>query len=1360
MERDMTFLSAFDGVEPSPWKLPASAEAEIEPTERFTGPGHLGLEVAVATSSRKPLVAELRSVWKAREDNKGFPLLLVVLYDKAGVEVAAVCGPTGPSPVIGHDVDPAAVERLCAAALSKPDRITALSFLTSHEVEKQSELPGIRNGGLFATNELANGVPERDDFDEACRRGASLRGKANQALITDLGWVIETAGPHTSMLVTAAGQHAVAVFLDEGDGFETPTQKLELFSPVTHALAAADRLGLDWVVLVRGSTLRLYPARPDVGVGRRGRSGTYVEASLDLLDDDRVGMVPLFFDSEALQPGGTVDQILESSMLFVAQLGERLRDRIYFDAVPSLAATLASQHGDTTPEGLQEAYAQTMAVLFRLLFVAYAEDKELLPYRTNGTYAEHALTTLAKRLSEYRSTGETFDANGTDLWDDAQALWTAIEHGRDDWDIPAYGGTLFSSDTDINPSGAALAGYRLTNEQFGPTLSALLVDVDPDGLVGPVDFRSLSVREFGTIYEGLLESELSLAPYDMTEDAGRLRRAEPGDEVHAPEGTPWFHNRSGERKSTGSYFTKPFAVEHLLKTALAPALDGHLDEVLVLLGGGDEAGAAKRLFEFRCADLAMGSGHFLVAAIDHLEAAFSKFLVENPIGPVNAELVALRTAAINQLGDLSDSYRIDDTQILRRLIARRCVFGCDLNPVAVELARLSIWIHTFVAGLPLGFLDHNLRIGNSLTGIGTIDEVDDFLGQDNFLTHQIADQLSEASRQLQRLATVNDAKITDIEAARQAVDEAQEALNPMRRLLDLIVLKRAGFIDVEPMALAETSVVDARHSAKQVQELLATLRPIHFPLELPEVFSGTNPGFNCIVGNPPWEEVTVEELGYWTTHHPGLQGKPVAEQNRIIDGLREQRPELVEELERALADATVIRTALTAPRSAEKRAEPVFPGMGTGDPDLYKAFCWRFWTQLAEGGTVGVVLPRSALSTKGSSAWREHVLDHGDFQEVSIGQNRGGWLFEDVGDLITIALVSIRKTGTPDDEVAIRGPFKSLNQYIEGRARPPIVLKASSLRQWSEGAAFPLIPTPEAGDVFAKVRAHPNFDDQDLRPWACRPVSEFHATNDKITKNNPDRFFHADLDTEPPAALPVFGGASFDLWKPDTGRRKGWADPDVALTELQRRRESGATKKNSVFYGFDDDWINDESRLPAQNCRIAFRDIVRATDGRTVIASLISPNVTLNNKAPYILWKRGEPTDEAYLLGVLSSVPLDWYARRVVELGLNFFIFNRFPIPNPDQTDDRYLRTVEIAGRLAAVDDRYASWAEAVGVPVGSVTTQADKNDLVAELDAVVAHLYGLDAEDLEVIWGTFHTTVDHLPSLDTVLGYHETWAR
>ena len=101
---------------------------------------------------------------------------------------------------------------------------------------------------------------------------------------------------------------------------------------------------------------------------------------------------------------------------------------------------------------------------------------------------------------------------------------------------------------------------------------------------------------------------------------------------------------------------------------------------------------------------------------------------------------------------------------------------------------------------------------------------------------------------------------------------------------------------------------------------------------------------------------------------------------------------------------------------------------------------------------------------------------------------------------------------------------------------------------------------------------------------------------------------------------------------------------------------------------------------------------------------------------------------------------------------------NKFPIPNPNSDNDCYLRLIEIAGRLAAIDDRYSDWAEKVGVPVGSVKSQTEKEDLIAELDAVVAHLYGLDTNDLKVIWDTFHTKVDHLPNLDAVLDHFERW--
>jgi hypothetical protein len=177
--------------------------------------------------------------------------------------------------------------------------------------------------------------------------------------------------------------------------------------------------------------------------------------------------------------------------------------------------------------------------------------------------------------------------------------------------------------------------------------------------------------------------------------------------------------------------------------------------------------------------------------------------------------------------------------------------------------------------------------------------------------------------------------------------------------------------------------------------------------------------------------------------------------------------------------------------------------------------------------------------------------------------------------------------------------------------------------------------------------------------------------------------------------------------------------------------------------------------LPCLHPRIAFRDIARATDNRTVIAALVPPNLVLTNKAPYLVWPVGDKRDEAYLLGVLCSMPLDWYARRYVEITVNFHIFNGLPIPRPGRDDPIRRRIEDIAGRLAAVDDRYAEWAAAVGVPVGSVTSQEERDNLIAELDAAVALLYELDEADLRVIYTTFHEGADYSARLAAVLEHH-----
>lgn len=978
----------------------------------------------------------------------------------------------------------------------------------------------------------------------------------------------------------------------------------------------------------------------------------------------------------------------------------------------------------------------TLRILFRLLFQAYAEDRGLLPSGRNEGFDANSLKTNAQRLI-FADDSEFGDS--VTLWLDLVQVWDAIDRGNPQWQIPAYNGGLFSSDPDRSRDGALFTAIKLPDRVLGPALKHLLLDITPDGVDGAVDFRSLSVREFGTIYEGLLESSLSMAEQDLTLDRdGAWVPAKADDEVHAPAGGVYFHTASGERKATGSYFTPKVMVDHLIERSIVPALSAHLETIAEHLTKGDAAAAAREFFDFRVADLAMGSGHFLVAAVDKIEALMRTFLAQHAVPGVTDELLRLAHVAREALGsDDVAKHEVDEIGLLRRQVARRCIYGLDLNPMAVELARLALWIHTFVPGLPMSNLDHGLVNANSLTGIGTIDEALDVLqpdrkpGQADFFDDVITDTLASAKTLLADVANAGEANKAEVEESARLLARAREASAPAQRMFDVAVAARVGA--VEPGLIFSEDDVRELARTPQVLRVADELRPAHMPVLFPEVFLRANPGFDVLVGNPPWEELMVEEPKFWLRVRPGLLGLKPAELKAEIMRLRAERPDMVEEL--AELDATVgkvRRTLLKGP----------YPGLGTGDIDLYQAFAWRFLQLLRTGGRLAVVMPRSLLNAAGPSLWRDAAYATGDLQAVTLVNNRR-WIFP-IDPRYSISLVTFTKDASPNGCVEVSGPFFDETSFLAGRDRLGR-LEVAALRVMT-GATVPQLSSPEAAEVLNVIRRAPRLD-QRFQNWDFRPVAEFHATNDRST-----------FDAGQSGTVPVLGGAGFELWNSETGEVYAHGDLAKIETALQAKRKRQIRLKSSAFYGQPPSWANDKDTLPLHHARIAFRDVARATDTRTMIAALLPPGVVLTNKAPYLFRVEGNSSAEAYLLGVLCSLPLDWYARKYVELGMNFHIVNGLPIPQYLAGSTVVGRVVEASARLAAVDERYADWASAVGVPVGSVKTKEQKDDLIAELDALVSLLYGLTQDQVEHIFATFHRGWNYAPRLEAVLKHHAAW--
>lgn len=655
--------------------------------------------------------------------------------------------------------------------------------------------------------------------------------------------------------------------------------------------------------------------------------------------------------------------------------------------------------------------------------------------------------------------------------------------------------------------------------------------------------------------------------------------------------------------------------------------------------------------------------------------------------------------------------------------------------MAVELARLALWIHTFVPGLPMSNLDHGLINANSLTGMGSIDEALNVLqsdhtpGQAGFFDGVITDTLADAKALLTDLAAAGEANKAEVEESARILARARDAAAPAQRIFDVAVAARVGAIQPDLLFTED----DVRDQAKksEVTNTVDLLQPAHLPVLFPEVFLRTNPGFDVLLGNPPWEKVKIETDQWWGMQLPGLRSMPQRQKNEALEAFRESRPDLERKFETEKAAVKVLNEAI-------KKGPFV---LGSGDTDLYQAFAWRNWQLLRNGARSGLVLPRGALSGNALSPLRRTVLTEGGFPDVCFIENTGRWAF-DMEPRYTIGLVVTAKGG---DRVARwAGPFASEKSFRTGAGEVAEV-PAVEFASWSRTASFPLIPDPISAKVFRQMKLSPRFDDV-REDWEFRPVTDLHATGDKS-------LMEFDTD-ESRGRIPILTGASFNLWDPDAGAPYAYSATSNLRSHLEMKLQRAVKSAKSPYKGLK----FDEGTLPLDFPRIAFRDVARATDKRTMIACLMPPGTSAAHKAPFLLRRAGDARAEAALLGILSSIPFDWSTRRWVEITMSFEVLNGCPVPRPDSNESLGARLTTIAGRLAAVDERYALWAAEVGVPVGSVKTQAEKDNLLAELDALVSLLYGLSEDQVGHMFATFHRGWDYQPRLEAVLEHYAEW--
>ena len=648
-----------------------------------------------------------------------------------------------------------------------------------------------------------------------------------------------------------------------------------------------------WAILTNGKTWRLFSHRA------ASRSSNYLEVDLEALLqlDDPVAFRRFygFFAQEALTPAPVtgkrwVDLYLEESDRAARSVSDHLKNLIFDQVFKRVAEGFVAYRrseksvAEETDESLQAVFAGTITLLFRLLFLLYAESRDLLPVHDELGYRKKSLQALKERVHDDLRIGAKQSAQSFDYWEHLCRLFRIVDRGDAALSVPHYNGGLFhaamkgASKGATEPAGPRfLAEHKLADPFVAEAIRALTFDPETDLTERRfIDYSALGVRHLGDVYEGLLEFHL---------------RQESPDKPLRLEST----NR--ERKESGSYFTPHFIVEFIVTQTVGPIVDLRLKEVESLLVTWQKAYAQSKrahasqsvrgaqqvvedqarvifttVFGIKVLDPTMGSGHFLVHAVNYLADRIVAFLAAHPGNPVIAAIERIRKAIVADLNaqELDEreitriTGKLTEINLIKRMVMKRCVYGVDLNPLAVELAKLSLWLDSFTLGAPLSFLDHHLKCGNTLIG-ASVDTVQGELTADLF-GNRFAGML-QATELMREVGELTDATMAEIEESENKYDHAREALTPFIRLLNIWQAEPFGHQGARLALRHERGEIDTITRGKKniaVQSLLEDVARtvtiqhfFHWELEFPEVWYGggrrvDEPGFDAVIGNPPW----------------------------------------------------------------------------------------------------------------------------------------------------------------------------------------------------------------------------------------------------------------------------------------------------------------------------------------------------------------------------------------------------------------------------------------------------------------------------------------------------------------------------
>ena len=1110
--------------------------------------------------------------------------------------------------------------------------------------------------------------------------------------------------------------------------------------------------------------------------------------------DESAGIYKCRLDRDREQSEKVLDEEVKAP--FLAQVDEVLQyicNGFIFDTHKS--------GEEYTEEERGEIFESAVKLIYRCLFLFYAEARRLLPTDPDKTdlYQRHSIQALCLEARKFRW-GERRDTDQYDLWKHLKGLVNAVNDGDPEYGIMGYNGGLFDDEEE-----RFLGLHQLRNDFLSRALYLLAFvepyDNEPDDEY-PIPYEDLEVRHLGELYENILEYTVQLA------DAARIRRRtkkgvemllasqttrKAGDTL-ITKGEVYFGESALERKQTGSYYTPESLVRFLNeKTIIQPLREtferdyrGRFDEFLDQARKGHDAGARRgaaqsaaalverfaieAVLNFKVCDPAMGSGHFLVDAANQMAGLVVALLEEVPY-------VEGMTVSVTS--------RPNDW---RRLITRHCLYGVDLNPLAVNLAKLSLWLNCFAGDHRLTFLDHHQRCGNSLIGIRSLTQLAAIPERKKeskkkknpqkllFDYNDLSSVLAEASLGVASITQIDE---DDTDSQKAVLDEALETTSHLRPLADLFTaylmdpdIPVGDYKEIFERLAKGISVAGTLNPA--LPEILESVQAYrdwhhfyHWPLEFPDVFGpDAVGGFSATVGNPPWDIVKPNSQEFFSDYDPKFRSYKKQEANRVAKELMADNPAIPKKWEEYCN------------RFAEQSAyfkEPLnYSALGKGDINTFKLFLEQFFALLKgdetstqpsnsdnssfiihhssfqSGGRMGIVVPSGIYTDQGCHPLRQRFFSQSRVKYLYGFENRWPTVFSAVDGRFKFITFGTQKGGKTDR-------FKCAFMEHDPERLPVIdagALKMSvrQVRKFSPDTLSVMeFKSQRDIDVATKIYGDwPLLGDKLEDIWNVKFNTELHMTNDS----------HLFVDPED-----VTDDNEYEwLWE----GKQIWILSDGFAEPVRLVSTNDIAEIRSV-----------------RSTRVAYRALAASTNERTLVSTIIPPGGAVGHSINVCPLKANQC---CFLSSIMTSFVVDWIIRNKVTTNLTMFYLYQLPIARKTVNEHMEQAITARAARLVSGHKKFTYiWKSVFGkdwqspefwyphsAPINNygpaheqeirqrlrdeavkLTPEwgphcgvhdqlpdrrdtGDRAQLRAEIDAYVAHLYGLSRDDFAYILDTF----------------------